>query len=93
MIWGCRFVQCVPARTSPVAVPVAVHSWSATRARYEIFDLGQGTTVVGVVVGRVCLDLEDLIFGRHSISWDGLLLLALPDSESMSRHAAEGMRI
>jgi hypothetical protein len=29
--------------------------------------LGQGTTEVGVVVGRVCLDLEELIVGRHTV--------------------------
>ena len=33
-------------------------------------------TEVGVVVGRVSLDLEELIFGRHS-RFDSLLLLAL----------------
>ena len=48
--------QCVSEK---VAVRVAVRSWSATRARHEIFDLGQGTSVVGVVVaGRVCVDPE-----------------------------------
>ena len=31
------------------------------------------------------------IVGRHISRCDGLLLLALLDSESMSRHAAEGM--
>src|SRR5215207_640033 len=33
----CRFVHCVPARTSPVAVRVAVHTWSAIRARDNRF--------------------------------------------------------
>ena len=87
----CHLVHCVPARTSPVAVRAAVHGWSATRARDDASSIGQGMTDVGVVVGRVCLALEELIVSRHS-RCDGLLLLAL-DSESMSRQAADGMRI
>ena len=67
------FVHCVLACTSPVAVLVAVHAWSATRARDEVCGLGQGTTAVGVV-GRVCLDLEELIAGQHS-RCEGLPLL------------------
>ncbi len=50
--------------------------------------VGQGTTEVRVV-GRGSLELEELIVSGHS-RCDGLLLLAL-DSESMGRHAAEGM--
>ena len=55
----------------------------------EVRGVGQGTTEVEV--GRVSLDLEELIVGRH-IRCEGLLLLAL-DSESMGRHVAEGIRI
>ena len=78
-------------RTSPVAGRVAVHGWSAILARDDASGIGQGMTDVGVVVGRVCLALEELIVSRHS-RCDGPLLLAL-DSESMGRQAAEGMRI
>jgi hypothetical protein len=77
-----------------VAVRVVVHAWSATRAREdEASDVDEGMTEAVIVVGHVCLNLEELIVGRHSSRCDGLLLLALLDSESMSRHAAEGMRI
>jgi hypothetical protein len=48
MIWGYRFVHCVPVRTSPVAV----HGWSAIRARDEASGIGQGTTEVSVVVAE-----------------------------------------
>ena len=89
MIWWYRFVHCVPARTSPVAVRVAVHAWSAIRARDEASAMGQETTEVGVVVGRVCLDLEKLIVDRHS-RCEGFPLLAL-DAESTGSHATEGM--
>ena len=44
-----------------------------------------------VEVGRICLDLEELIVGRHS-RCDGLPLLPL-DSESMNHHATEGMNL
>jgi hypothetical protein len=36
MIWRLPFVYCVPVRISPVAVRVAVHAWSAIRARGEV---------------------------------------------------------
>jgi hypothetical protein len=49
-----------------VSEKVAVHGWSATRARDEVYGVGQRTTEVGVVVGRVCLDLEELVVGQHS---------------------------
>jgi len=48
---------------------------------------------VSLGTGPVCVDLEDLIFGRHTSSCDGLLPLALLDRVSMSRHAAEGIDI
>ena len=51
--------------------------------------MGQETTEVGVVVGRVCLDLEKLIVDRHS-RCEGFPLLAL-DAESTGSHATEGM--
>jgi hypothetical protein len=47
MIFRSRFVQCVPVRISPVAVRVAVHRWSATRARDEVSGVRQGMTKVG----------------------------------------------
>jgi hypothetical protein len=85
------FVHCVLACTSLVAVRVAVHAWPTTRARDEVCGVGEGTTVVGAVVGRVCLDPEELIVGQHS-RCEGLLLLA-QGSESMGRHATEGMHM
>ena len=72
MIRRCHFVQGVPARTNPVAV----HAWPSTRARDEASGVDEGMTEAGVVVERVCLDLEELIVGRHS-RCEGLLLLAL----------------
>jgi hypothetical protein len=45
-----------------------------------------------VDVGRVCLDLEELIVGRHR-RCERLLLLALLDSKNMGRNAAEGLGI
>ena len=60
------FVHCVPACTSPVAVRVAVHAWSSSRARNAVAAIGQGTIEVGVVVGRVCLDLEQLVVDLHN---------------------------
>ncbi len=50
MIWRYRFVHCVPACTSPVAVRVAVHAGSSIRAGDQVSAVGQGTTEVGVVV-------------------------------------------
>jgi hypothetical protein len=47
---------------------------------------------MGVAVGRVCLDFEEPIFGRYS-RCEGLLLLALLDSENMGCNAAEGLGI
>jgi len=76
--------QCVSEK---VALRVAVHDWSAPRAREEVSGVGQGTAEVDV--WRVSLDLEELIVGRH-IRCEDLLLLAL-DSESMGCHAAEAM--
>jgi hypothetical protein len=61
MIRRSRFVHCVPTCTSPVAV----HGWSATRARDEVCGLGQGTTEVDV--WRVCVDLEELVVGQHTV--------------------------
>jgi len=55
---GCRFVHCVLVRISPVAVRVAVHACSAIRARGEVHGVGEGMSEVGVIVGRLCLDLE-----------------------------------
>jgi hypothetical protein len=61
MIWRSHFVHCVLARTSPVAVRVALHSWSATRARDEASGVGQGMTEAGIVSRRcVSLNLEEL---------------------------------
>jgi hypothetical protein len=53
MIWRSRFVQCVPAGISPVAVRVAVHACSAIRARGEVRGVGEGMSEVGVVAGRL----------------------------------------
>ena len=58
----------------------------------KVCGLGPGTTEVDV--WRFCLGLEEHIVGRHSGHCENLLLLALVEaSESMGRHAAEGMRI
>ena len=81
-------VHCVLARISPVAVPDAVHGWSAPRAREEVSGVGQGTAEVDV--WRASPDLEKLIVGQHSLC-EGLLLLLALGSESMGCHAAEGM--
>src|SRR5215208_2498154 len=48
MIWRYRFVHSVPARTSSVAVRVAVHAGSATGTRNAALGVGQGMTEVGV---------------------------------------------
>jgi len=53
MIWRYHFVHCVPVRTSPVAVRVAVHARSAIRAGGEVCGVGVGMSEVGVVVGRL----------------------------------------
>ena len=54
MIWRSHFVHCILARTSPVAVRVAVHAWSSIGARDEVCGVGKGMSEVSVV-GRVCL--------------------------------------
>ena len=36
VIWRHHFVHCVPVRTSPVVVRVAVHAGSSIRARGEV---------------------------------------------------------
>jgi hypothetical protein len=66
MVWRYHFVHCVPARISPVAVRVAVHSWSAPRARDEVCAVGQGTTEVDM--WRVSLGLEGLSSAVTTIS-------------------------
>jgi hypothetical protein len=63
MIWRYQFVHCVLVRISTVAE----HSWPAIRGRDEVCGVGQGTTEVDVEVGRVCLDLKDLIVGRLTV--------------------------
>ena len=51
MIRGCRFVHCVPVRTSPVAVRVAVHSWPSIRAWDDTSGVAHGMTEVSA--GRI----------------------------------------
>jgi hypothetical protein len=48
MIWRSHFVHFVPVRISPVAVRLAVHAGSSTRARGEVCGVGEGTSEVGV---------------------------------------------
>jgi hypothetical protein len=60
MIWRSHFVHCVLARTSPVAV----HSWSATRARDEAADVGE--VVRQANLGHPAEGLEELLVGGDS---------------------------
>jgi hypothetical protein len=63
MIWRYHFVQCVPVRISPVAVPVAVHSWPSTRARDEVSGVGWRMTEVGVEL--ILQGPQSAIVARH----------------------------
>ena len=54
---GRRFVHCVLVRISPVAVRVAVHAYSAIRAR------GEEMSEVGVV-GHLYVDLQRSLSSR-----------------------------
>jgi hypothetical protein len=88
MIRRCRFVHSVPVRISLVAVRVAVHGWSATHARDEVCSVGQGTTEVSV--GRVSLDLKELIVSQHSRCDDFPLLALDQHAFSQGRRAFLG---
>ena len=83
------FVHCVLACTSPVAVRVAVHAWSSILAEDGICGVGQGTTEVEVEVGRICLDLEELVVGHHS-RCDGLPLLAVDTKHGPPHRRRDG---
>ena len=96
-IWWSQFVHCVPVRISPVAVRVAVHEWSATRARDEGSGTHQGMTKVGVgLVSQKppCLPKASLrsLSSAGTVIVRGLLLVRalLVDSES-AWAAAEGI--
>ena len=85
---GRRFVHCVLARISPVAV----QAWPEIRAQNEVSCARRGMYKVGV--GLVPQGPPQGAYRRPANSrCDGLLLLELLDSESMGRHAAEGMDI
>ncbi len=71
----------------PGCSTVAVHAWLEIRAQNEVCGARRRITKVGV--GLV---LQGPAYRLPANSrCDGLLLLALLDSESMGRHAAEGM--
>jgi hypothetical protein len=79
------FVHCVLACTSPVAV----HAWSSILAEDGSCGVGQGTTEVDVEVGRICLDLEELVVGHHS-RCDGLPLLAVDTKHGPPHRRRDG---